>query len=152
MKSLVRGAYAMSALLTALLLGSCNRESLPKVEEKLVGRWEWQQTATGTRPTLTPSNTGHRVVVEFDRRGRARFYQDGALMSAAAFSVRRVMSGFGTPAKQVIIYRGYQNNQFYSVSGNHLRLVDASGKLSEHVYMRVAPEVSSAPTSTSGGL
>ncbi|GAB2776505.1 hypothetical protein GCM10027175_12920 [Hymenobacter latericoloratus] len=127
---------------TGLAVGGCSRESVPTVEEKLVGRWEWQQTETGDQRALTPGNTGHQVLVEFDRRGRARFYQDGQLVSAAAFSVRRVMNGFGKPSQHVIIYRGYQNNQYYSVSGNRLHLQDASGKSSAHTYIRAAPEVS----------
>ncbi|RPD46810.1 hypothetical protein DNI29_11650 [Hymenobacter sediminis] len=125
-----------------LALGSCSRDSVPTVEEKLVGRWEWQQTETNNHKSLTPENTGHRVLVEFDRRGRARFYQDGQLVSAAAFSVRRVMNGFGRSSQHVIIYRGYQNNQYYSISGNRLHLQDASGKISGHTYIRAAPEVS----------
>ncbi|UYZ65122.1 hypothetical protein [Hymenobacter weizhouensis] len=122
------------------MLSACNRESLPTVEEKLVGRWEWQQTADADQNTLTPANTGHQVVVEFDRRGRARFYQDGALVSAAAFSLRREMSGFGRPARQVIIYRGYRSNQVYTVTGNQLSLQETSGaKLAEHTYTRLVP-------------
>ncbi|RSK36120.1 hypothetical protein EI290_04325 [Hymenobacter metallilatus] len=115
---------------------------MPTFEEGLIGRWEWQQTANDGKHTLTPSNTGHRVVVEFDRRGRARFYQDGTLISAAAFSVRRDMGGFGQASRHMIIYRGYQNNQYYSVIGNRLQLQDTNGKLLAHTYTRVITEVS----------
>ncbi|MCA8829078.1 hypothetical protein [Hymenobacter pini] len=115
---------------------------MPTLEEGLVGRWEWQQTGSDKKSLLTPDNTGHRVVVEFDRRGRARFYQDGTLISAAAFSVRREMGGFNTPSRHLIIYRGYQNNQYYSVIGNRLQLQDTNGKLLAHTYVRVVPEVS----------
>ncbi|RSK48317.1 hypothetical protein EI291_11365 [Hymenobacter rigui] len=115
---------------------------MPTLEEGLVGRWEWQQTATNGKPALTPDNTGHKVVVEFDRRGRARFYQDGALVSAAAFSVRRDMGGLGQPSRHIIMYRGYQNNQYYSVIGNRLQLQDTNGKLLAHTYIRVVTEVS----------
>lgn len=142
MTSFVRGVFLVTLGAAGLLTAGCSRESVPTVEEKLVGRWEWQQTETGKQQALTPGNTGHRVLVEFDRRGRARFYQDGQLVSAAAFSVRRVMSGFGQPSQHVIIYRGYQNNQYYSVSGNRLHLQDASGKSSAHTYIRATPEVS----------
>ncbi|WP_188559551.1 hypothetical protein [Hymenobacter glacieicola] len=142
MTTFTRGVFVMVLTGTSLSLGACNRDSVPTVEEKLVGRWEWQQTAADSQHSLTPGNTGHRVIVEFDRRGRARFYQDGQLVSAAAFSVRRVTNGFGKPSRHVIIYRGYQNNQFYSVSGNRLHLQDASGKTSDHMYIRAAPEVS----------
>ncbi|GAB3227724.1 hypothetical protein GCM10027346_11390 [Hymenobacter seoulensis] len=142
MTSFNRGVFVMTVSGIGLLCGACNRESLPTAEEKLVGRWEWQQTTASSQRLLTPTNTGHRVEVEFDRRGRARFYQDGSLVSAAVFSVRRVKGGLGEPSRHVIIYRGYQSNQFYSLSGNRLRLQDASGKLSEHTYTRVVPEVS----------
>ncbi|WP_426490658.1 hypothetical protein [Hymenobacter sp. 102] len=115
---------------------------MPTMEEGLVGRWEWQQTAAERQALLTPDNTGHRVVVEFDRRGRARFYQDGTLISAAAFTVRREVGGFNAPSRHLIIYRGYQNNQYYSVIGNRLQLQDTNGKLLAHTYVRVVPEVS----------
>ncbi|MBX0292042.1 hypothetical protein K3G63_16450 [Hymenobacter sp. HSC-4F20] len=142
MNSFTRGVFFLTLAGLGLAVGGCNRDSVPTVEEKLVGRWEWQQTTADNQSRLTPTNTGHQVVVEFDRRGRARFYQDGQLVSAAAFSVRRVMGSFGKPSRHVIIYRGYQNNQFYSVSGNRLQLQDANGKISEHTYIRAAPEVS----------
>lgn len=115
---------------------------MPTMEEGLVGRWEWEQTSAKNQHALTPDNTGHKVVVEFDRRGRARFYQDDQLVSAAAFTVRRDRAGLGEPVRHLIIYRGYQNNQYYSVSGNHLQLQDASGKLMQHKYSRMMAEVS----------
>lgn len=133
----VTGVLAAGAVFT-----SCSKDSMPTVEEGLVGRWEWQQTVAANKPVLTPDNTAHRVVVEFDRRGRARFYQDGTLISAAAFSVRREVGGFGKPSRHLIIYRGYQNNQYYSVIGNRLQLQDTNGKLLAHSYTRVVPEVS----------
>ena len=142
MKSFVRGLCATALLAVGGLTTSCSKDSMPTLEEGLVGRWEWQQTAAESQQVLTPGNTGHRVVVEFDRRGRARFYQDGALVSAAAFSVRRDMGGFGQPARHIIIYRGYQNNQYYSVIGNRLQLQDTNGKLLAHTYTRVVQEVS----------
>ncbi|RIY08439.1 hypothetical protein D0T11_14480 [Hymenobacter rubripertinctus] len=112
------------------------------MEEGLVGRWEWEQTSARDQYKLTPGNTGHKVVVEFDRRGRARFYQDDKLVSAAAFTVRRDRAGLGQPLRHLIIYRGYQNNQYYSVSGNRLHLQDANGKLLQHNYTRMVAEVS----------
>ena len=137
----VRGLLAAGLLGMGALLTSCSRDALPTMEEGLVGRWEWQQTTTTNKAFLTPANTGHKVVVEFDRRGRARFYQDDQLVSAAAFSVRRDRISLGEPTRHLIIYRGYQNNQYYSVSGNHLRLQDASGKFMDHSYIRMTPEV-----------
>ncbi|WP_125439611.1 hypothetical protein [Hymenobacter perfusus] len=142
MKSLVRGLSVTTFLAVGSLISSCSKDALPTFEEGLVGRWEWQQTAAQSQRLLTPDNTGHRVVVEFDRRGRARFYQDGTLISAAAFSVRRELGGFGKQSKHLIIYRGYQNNQYYSVTGNRLQLQDTNGKLMAHTYIRVVPEVS----------
>ncbi|MBC8084497.1 MAG: hypothetical protein H7Z21_14965, partial [Hymenobacter sp.] len=81
--------------------------------------------------------TGHRVAVVFDRRGRVRFYEDDALVSAAVFSVRRELPGIGRSARQVLLYRGYRGVQLYSVSGNSLRLREANGKALEHSYTRV---------------
>lgn len=142
MKTFARGAYVTALLAVGSLASSCSKDSMPTLEEGLVGRWEWQQTAAESQRLLTPGNTGHRVVVEFDRRGRARFYQDGTLISAAAFSVRREGSGLSRRSKHLIIYRGYQNNQYYSVTGNRLQLQDTNGKLLAHTYTRVVPEVS----------
>ncbi|WP_354579808.1 hypothetical protein [Hymenobacter sp. UYP22] len=142
MRSFTRVVFIVGLPIAGALFASCSKDAMPTVEEGLVGRWEWQQTTAEDRPALTPSNTSHQVVVEFDRRGRARFYQDGTLISAAAFSVRREMGGFGKPSKHLIIYRGYQNNQYYSVIGNRLQLQDTSGKLLAHSYTRVVPEVS----------
>lgn len=142
MYSRIRGLSVPGFLAAGALLASCSKDSMPTVEEGLVGRWEWQQTIAANKPVLTPDNTAHRVVVEFDRRGRARFYQDGTLISAAAFSVRREVGGFGKPSRHLIIYRGYQNNQYYSVIGNRLQLQDTNGKLLAHSYTRVVPEVS----------
>lgn len=151
MKSFVWAAYPVALVASATLLSACNRESLPTVEEKLVGRWEWQQTADTSQHTLTPASTGHQVVVEFDRQGRARFYQDGALVSAAAFSLRRELTGFGKPSRQVIIYRGYRNTQFYTLSGNRLLLQEGSGgTAAEHTYTRI--DSNTASTSPQKGL
>lgn len=142
MKSFVRGLSFTALFAVSGLVSSCSKDAMPTLEEGLVGRWEWQQTAAASQRLLTPGNTGHRVVVEFDRRGRARFYQDGTLISAAAFSVRREMGGLGKRSRHLIIYRGYQNNQYYSVTGNRLELQDTNGKLLAHTYTRVVPEVS----------
>jgi hypothetical protein len=142
MYSFARLLYAAGILAAGGLTASCSKDSMPTMEEGLVGRWEWQQTAAERQSLLTPDNTGHRVVVEFDRRGRARFYQDGTLISAAAFTVRREVGSFNTPSRHLIIYRGYQNNQYYSVIGNRLQLQDTNGKLLAHTYVRVVPEVS----------
>lgn len=150
MASFTRVVFGITLAGVGLLSSSCNRDAVPTVEEKLVGRWEWQQTTANNQQLLTPTNTGHQVLVEFDRRGRARFYQDGQLVSAAAFSIRRVMSGFGKPTQHVIIYRGYQNNQLYSVSGNRLQLQDANGKVAKHTYTRAAPEVSAQVAGSRG--
>ena len=137
MVSAIRGFYAALLLLAIPLWGACIHESLPKPEEQLVGRWEWQRTASPDSPTLTPANTGHRVVVEFDRRGHARFYEDDAFMSATVFSVRNELQGIGQPARHVLMYRGYRGIQVYSVSGNSLQLREAKGKVLEHSYTRV---------------
>ena len=136
MTSSTRGLSA--ALLLAIpLWGACQRESMPKPEEQLVGRWEWQRTASPNSPELTPASTGHRVVVEFDRRGRARFYEDDAFVSATVFSVRNERQGIGKPPRQVLMYRGYRGMQIYSVSGNTLQLIEANGDPMEHNYIRV---------------
>jgi hypothetical protein len=123
-----------------LFSSACSRDSLPTAEEQLVGRWEWVES-TGEAPTsVTPASTGHTVLVDFDRRGRARFYEDGSLRSAAAFSVRRAVHGTGRKRsfRHMIIYRGYQSNQFYSVSGNRLLMEDATGQNGAHIYRRAS--------------
>ncbi|SHL56558.1 hypothetical protein SAMN02746009_02984 [Hymenobacter psychrotolerans DSM 18569] len=120
-----------------MLLGACNRDAMPTMEQQLVGRWEWQQTSAGAATDLTPATTGHQMVVEFDRRGRARFYQDGSLMSAAAFTVRYNRGGLWQSGHHVITYRGYAGSQSYSVSGNMLYLEEMHGKPARHSYVRL---------------
>ncbi|TGD82900.1 hypothetical protein [Hymenobacter wooponensis] len=121
-----------------LFTSACSRDSLPTAEEQLVGRWEWVESTGEATTSVTPASTGHQVWVDFDRRGRARFYEDGSLRSAAAFSVRRAMhrAGHKHSFRHMIIYRGYQSNQFYSVQGNRLLMEDASGKTGAHIYRR----------------
>ncbi|TGE08034.1 hypothetical protein EU556_09850 [Hymenobacter fodinae] len=123
-----------------LFTSACSRDSLPTAEEQLVGRWEWVESTAEATPSVTPASTGHRVWVDFDRRGRARFYEDGALRSAAAFSVRRAIHATDRkrPFRHMIIYRGYRSNQFYSVSGNRLLIEDANGKSGAHIYRRAS--------------
>jgi hypothetical protein len=123
-----------------LFTSACSRDSLPTAEEQLVGRWEWVESTGEATPSVTPASTGHRVWVDFDRRGRACFYEDGTLRSAAAFSVRRAVqvTNRKRPFRHMIIYRGYRSNQFYSVSGNRLLMEDATGKAGAHVYKRAS--------------
>ncbi|AII51054.1 hypothetical protein [Hymenobacter sp. APR13] len=116
------------------------------MEQQLVGRWEWQQSSTGSATVLTPATTGHEVVVEFDRRGRAMFYQDGSLQSAAAFSVRQQR-----PGRHIIQYRGYGGSQYYTVSGNVLYLQEMKGQTTRHSYVRL-PAVHSTATASSSAL
>ncbi|MBC6697875.1 hypothetical protein [Hymenobacter sp. BT190] len=105
---------------------------MPPMEQQLVGRWEWQQTSTNSTSIVTPATTGHEVVVEFDRRGRAMFYQDGGLQGAAAFSVRQQR-----PGRHIIQYRGYAGSQYYTVSGNVLYLQEMTGQITRHSYVRL---------------
>lgn len=106
------------------------------MEEQLVGRWEWVQTASPTgNNAATPATTGHTVVVEFDRRGRARFYQDGAMIGAAKFRLKSVGNGW-RKSKNLIIYRGYKSQQFYTVSGNKLILQDTDNSRGGNVYYK----------------
>lgn len=133
-------------LAISLLSAACSRDSMPAMEQQLVGRWEWQQSSTGSADVLTPATTGHEVVVEFDRRGRAMFYQDGALQSAAAFSVRQQR-----PGRHVIQYRGYGGSQYYTVSGNVLYLQEMKGQTTRHSYVRL-PAAQSAATASSSAL
>ncbi|OWP63377.1 hypothetical protein CDA63_09220 [Hymenobacter amundsenii] len=112
----------------------------------MLGRWEWQQTATSNKIALTPANTGHHMAVHFDQRGRARFYQDDKLVSAAAFTLRRDGMGFHEPVRHIITYRGYQVTQYYSVIGNQLQLQDTDGRVATHSYIRVV----SGPKNTLG--
>jgi len=135
-------------LAVGLFASGCNRDSVPTMEQQLVGRWEWQQTASGSAPALTPSNTGHHMVIEFDRRGRACFYQDGNLLSAAAFTVRHKRGGFRKPGRHIIQYRGYESGQYYSVANNILYLEEMRGKATHHSYIRL-PSQKEMPTLTS---
>lgn len=136
MSSLTRYRYLIYLLIATVLLLACSRNTLPPVEQQLVGRWEWQQTSTGAAAS-TPASTGHQRVVEFDRRGRAKFYQDGELQSAAAFSVRRQRTGLRGPNRSIIQYRGYTSSQSYSVSDNVLYLQEMQGKPTRHSYVRL---------------
>ncbi|TGE16576.1 hypothetical protein [Hymenobacter elongatus] len=107
---------------------------MPTMEDQLVGRWEWVQSANAAG-SATPATTGHTVVVEFDRRGRARFYQDGAMIGAAKFRLKAVGNGW-RKSKNMIIYRGYKSQQFYSVSGNKLVLQDTENGKGGNVYYK----------------
>lgn len=121
---------------TAALSASCSRDSVPTMENQLVGRWEWVQGGgTASTNSATPATTGHSVVVEFDRRGRARFYQDGAMIGAAKFRLKAVGNGW-RKGKNLIIYRGYKSQQFYSVSGNKLILQDTENGKGGAVYYK----------------
>jgi hypothetical protein len=122
------------AVAVALTGSACSRDSVPTMEDQLVGRWEWVQGA-GPAGIGTPASTGHSVVVEFDRRGRARFYQDGAMIGAAKFRLKAVGDGW-RKSKHLIIYRGYKSQQFYSVSGNKLILQDTDNGKGGNVYYK----------------
>lgn len=152
MSSFVRGVLLPLGTGLILFTSACSRDTMPTAEEQLVGRWEWVASANKSAASLTPASTGHRVWVDFDRRGRARFYEDGTLRSAAAFSIRRApkQPDQKRSFRHMIIYRGYQSNQYYSISGNRLYLQDASGKVVEHTYIRSssAPAVQVASTKT----
>lgn len=144
MSSSTRPWLLAPTLAISLLSIACSRDAMPPMEQQLVGRWEWQQTATGPASIVTPATTGHEIVVEFDRRGRAMFYQDGALQSAAAFSVRRQR-----PGRHVIQYRGYAGSQYYSVSGNVLYLQEMKGPAARHSYVRLPASHSLSSVSSS---
>ncbi len=150
MSSLARYRHPVYLLLVSILPLACSRDTLPPVEQQLVGRWEWQETSTGAASS-TPATTGHQRIVEFDRRGRAKFYQDGELQSAVAFSVRRQRTGWRGPKRHVIQYRGYSSSQYYSVSGNVLYLQEMQGKATHHSYVRL-PASRSLPTRNAAAL
>lgn len=132
--------YLAVLIAVSLFLGACNRDAIPTMEQQLMGRWEWQQTLNGSEPALTPVNTGHQMVVEFDRRGRACFYQDGSLVGVAAFSIRHKRGSFRRPGRHIIQYRGYEGTQYYSVAGNILHLEEMRGKPGHHSYVRLPSE------------
>ena len=137
MASLARLGYCLLLTASAGLLASCSRETLlPTVEAGLVGNWEWTQTITERQATLTPANTGHRMSIHFDRRGRARFYQDGVLVSAANFKVSRDGLGLWEPEHYTITYHGYQRRQTYSLTGNRLQLQDVTSQPATHRFQR----------------
>lgn len=130
-----RAVWLMLAL-GCVFCTACSHEVLPQMEEGLVGNWQWEQTTTGTTD-LTPASTGHRMRICFDRRGRARFYQDEMLVSAATFTVRREGLRFWEPARYVIAYQGYRHKQYYSVKGNELQLEEANSQTATHRYQRL---------------
>ncbi|WP_019947690.1 hypothetical protein [Hymenobacter aerophilus] len=139
---LARFAGCLLLAVGVALLASCSREPmLPTTAAALVGDWEWTQTTTGQHTTLTPDNTGHRMSIHFDRRGRARFYQDGALVSAANFKVSRDGSGLWGPERYTITYHGYQRRQIYSLVGNGLQLEDVASQPAIHRFERALPPV-----------
>ncbi|UOQ74530.1 hypothetical protein [Hymenobacter cellulosilyticus] len=119
---------------TLLIAGSaCSRDSVPTMEDQLVGRWEWVQSASPA--VATPASTGHTVEVEFDRRGRARFFQDGAMIGAARFRLKVVGNGW-RKSQNLIIYRGYRSQQFYTVTGNKLILQDSENGKGGNIYYK----------------
>ncbi|PJJ59101.1 hypothetical protein [Hymenobacter chitinivorans] len=122
--------YTCALLATS---SACSRDSVPTMEDQLVGRWEWVQSANPT--AATPATTGHTVEVEFDRRGRARFFQDGAMIGAAKFRLKVVGNGWRKD-QNLIIYRGYRSQQFYTVSGNKLILQDSENGKGGNIYYK----------------
>ncbi|MBT2556624.1 hypothetical protein J7E24_02420 [Hymenobacter sp. ISL-91] len=75
--------------------------------------------------------------IRFDRRGRARFYQDDVLVSAANFTVRRDGLRWWGPTRYIITYHGYQRRQTYSLTGNQLHLQDVISQPSTHLFQRI---------------
>jgi len=130
----------MLLCLGGALLTGCSRDSVAGVEDQLVGRWEWVETTTPTNDLkLTPAVVGHTSAVEFDRRGRARFYQDNSMTGAAQFTLRH--RGYH---KQLIMYHGYRGHQYYEVVGNRLRLRDADAEGRGHLFSRKWPSPATA--------
>lgn len=151
MYSCIRCCYLACLLAVSTLSVACSRDALPPMEQQLIGRWEWQQTATGPATTLTPASTGHQLVVEFDRRGHAKFYQDGELQGAAVFTVRQQRAGIRSPRRNIIQYRGYMGSQYYSVADNVLYLQEMQGQTTRHSYVRL-PASHTLSTLSSRGL
>lgn len=119
------------------LLTSCSYgPRLPTAEAELVGNWEWTQTITADHATLTPAITGHRMSIRFDRQGRARFYQDDALVSAANFKVTHDGLRLLGPERYTITYHGYQRRHLYSLAGNQLQLQEVTSQPANHRFRR----------------
>ncbi|WP_139255149.1 hypothetical protein [Hymenobacter psychrophilus] len=133
-------------LIVGGLLTSCSYGPLlPTSEAELVGNWEWTQTITANHSTLTPTNTGHRMSIRFDRRGRARFYQDDVLVSAANFKVTRNGLRLLGTERYTITYHGYQRRQIYSLTGSQLQLQDVTSQPANHRFRRTnAPIITSS--------
>lgn len=122
----------MLMCLGEILATGCSRDSVAGVEEQLVGRWEWVETTTSPNNLkITPALVGHTSAVEFDRRGRARFYQDNSMTGAAQFTLR----GRGHH-KRLLVYHGYRGHQYYKVVGNRLYLRDADAEGHGHLFSR----------------
>lgn len=140
--ALARLAFGLSLMIGGGLLASCSREPmLPTDEAGLVGYWEWTQTTTDQQAALTPANTGRRMSIRFDRQGRARFYQDNALVSAAKFKVSRDGLPMWGPERYTITYQGYQRRQTYSLMGNHLQLQDVANQSATHQFRRASSSI-----------
>ncbi|NVO30505.1 hypothetical protein [Hymenobacter lapidiphilus] len=82
--------------------------------------------------------------IRFDRRGRARFYQDDVLVSAANFTVRRDGLQWWGPMRYTITYHGYQRRQTYSLAGNQLHLQDVINQPSTHLFQRIDEAVTTS--------
>ena len=129
----------------SLFTTGCSRDSVAGVEDQLVGRWEWVETTLPTDSLkLTPALVGHTSAVEFDRRGRARFYQDNSMTGAAQFTLRR-----RSHRNQLIVYHGYRAHQFYTVVGNRLYLRDTDAEGRGHLFARKRPVSSVAGNTVS---
>ncbi|UOR05793.1 hypothetical protein MUN82_01540 [Hymenobacter aerilatus] len=136
--------YAKGSLILLCVGGflttGCSRDSVAGVEDQLVGRWEWVETTLPSDSLkLTPAVVGHTSAVDFDRRGRARFYQDNSMTGAAQFSLRR-----RSRRKQLIVYHGYRAHQYYTIVGNRLYLRDTDSEGRGHMFARKRPTPSVA--------
>jgi len=144
MSSLYWKSSIVLMCLGGALVTGCSRDSVAGVEDQLVGRWEWVETTTPTNDLkLTPTIVGHTSAVEFDRRGRARFYQDNSMTGAAQFTLRR-----RSHRKQLIVYHGYRGHQYYQVIGNRLYLHDTDLEGRGHLFSRKKPAPATAGRTT----
>lgn len=130
--------------LGSFITAGCSRDSVAGVEDQLIGRWEWVETTLPSDSLkLTPALVGHTSAVDFDRRGRARFYQDNSMTGAAHFTLRR-----RSRRKQLIVYHGYRSHQYYTVVGNRLYLRDTDAEGRGHLFARQRPTPSVAEHTT----
>ncbi|MBN4070875.1 hypothetical protein JYT72_00065 [Crocinitomix catalasitica] len=101
-------------LLGSVVLCSCKSDKLKDDKSVLTGKWNWIYSSYSSGwcnylpiyNTLTPITEGKNYSVEFDQKGKIRFYEDGILTEEA----RIVFDYFEIDSEQTSLFYFYLNN------------------------------------------